>query len=144
MRHLIIIVLGMFFYTAAAVAQETEIPEAQKREPGTYYKLFNLEFKPGKTDDALEILRGKLVPAWRESGVKVQLIEFLLQTKDVMLLIELKEGPESLGYEVPKQDAEAWAALVSTAGNAASANEIVDRFIGYVARQSESLVFIRN
>ena len=140
-------VLAALFVSVAGggplLAQDTDVPQAQEREAGTYFKLFQFEFHPGKTDDALSVLYDVLVPAWRKAGVQVQVIESLLQTKDVLLLIELKDGPRTLAFSVPDQDARAWAALVQLAGNAEAANQAVDRFVGYLVRQSESLVFIR-
>ena len=139
----------MLFATALVLsssgvyAQDTGIPHAQPREAGTYYKLFILEFKPGKTDDALEVLNRTLIPAWREAGIKVHVFEQLLQTRDVFLLIDLKDGPNSLAYSVPEQDARAWAALVRIAGSAQAANHAVDELISMVQRQTETLVFER-
>jgi hypothetical protein len=71
-------------------------------------------------------------------------MESLDGTRDVHLLIGLRDGPASPAYAVPPQDAAAWAALVRIAGGAEGANAAVDRFVGYVARQSETLVFIRS
>lgn len=143
MRRILLLVFGLLLPAGPASAQEPDVPQAQVREAGTYYRLFTLEFRPGKTDDALEILYATLVPAWRNAGVEVQVIESLLETKDVLILVELEKGPETLAYTVPEQDARAWAALVALAGDAESANRAVDRFIEFVARQSESLVFVR-
>lgn len=142
-RIVVSVVLMLLLRTPIALTQGHEVPKAQLRETGVYYKLFTLEFKPGKTDDALEVLYRALVPAWKEAGVSVQVMESLLGAKDVLLLIELKDGPRALAYTVPEQDAKAWASLMRIAGGAEAANAEVDRFIGHVARQSESLVFIR-
>lgn len=127
-----------------AVVEAQDIPQAQERGPGTHYKMFTIEFAPGKTDDALSVLYDHLVPAWESAGVEIQVIEHLLQTRDVTLLIELEDGPAALAYEVPAQDARAWSALVQAAGGAEAAEKAVDRLIGFVARQSESLVFVRD
>ena len=144
MRQLVIFAFMLSLTAGLVAAQDATVPQAQERSAGTYYKLFTLEFKPGKTDDALGILFEYLVPAWRAAGVEVRVIEALLQTRDVMLLIELEDGPGALRFAVPEQDARAWAALMERAGDPAAAEKAVDRFIGYVARQSESLVFIRD
>jgi hypothetical protein len=143
MPRIFLILPILLLAAAPARAQDADVPAAQLREAGTYHKLFVFEFRPGKTDDALEVLQATLVPAWRAAGVRVQVMEMLDGTRDVQLLIELRGGPATLAYAVPEQDAAAWAALVRIAGGAEEANEAVDRFIGHVARQSESLVFIR-
>jgi hypothetical protein len=143
MTRVLLLLGALALSSARGAAQETEIPRAQQRGAGTYYKLFTFEFRPGKTDDALGVLFQTLVPAWIAAGVQVQVIESLLGTHDVRMLIELPQGPGTLSYTVPEQDARAWTALVRIAGSSQAANEAVDRFVGHLERQSEELVFIR-
>jgi hypothetical protein len=143
MLRVVLLPFLLYLSFANAAAQEPDIPKAQSRGEGTYYKLFTIELKPGKTDDALEILNATLIPAWREAGVSVQVLEELVNTRDVLLLIELKDGPAALSYSVPRQDALAWARLVRIAGSAQAAEQAMDKFISYVSRQSETVVFQR-
>lgn len=144
MPRTLLVVLALLLFAVPARAQDADIPVGQLREPGTYHRLFTFQLKPGKSDDALEVLYRTLVPAWRQAGVQVQVIESLDGTRDVLLMVELRDGPAALAYAVPQQDAAAWAALVRIAGNAEAANLALDQFIGYVERQSESLVFTRS
>ncbi|MEH0154699.1 hypothetical protein V6R21_11210 [Limibacter armeniacum] len=61
-----------------------------KKTGGTYTNLFQFDFKPSKTDEGLTILKESLLPAFKKIGVKVTIIEDLMDTKDVLALIELK------------------------------------------------------
>lgn len=125
----------------AAAAQDPGVPQAQRRPEGAYAHLFTFEFLPGKTDEGLTILRDHLLPAWRAAGVEPILIESLIGTKDLMLIVPLAEGPRYFEWTVPAQDARAWSALVRAAGPE-RAEQIVDRFVGLLARQSQDFVFL--
>ena len=99
---------------------------------------------PGKTDEALGILRSTLIPAYEATGIHPTVIEDLLGTKDVILIVPLKNGPEYYKYEVPPQDAAAFKALIKNAGSPDKAEEQLDKFIGYLVRQSQKLVFVND
>ena len=119
-----------------------EIPEQQPRGPGVYANLFRFKFLPGKSDEGSELLRDVLLPAFKEAGINVTVIEDLLGTKDILLLIELEEGPRYYESLVPKQDIKLWNALVKVHGSSQNAEEQVDRFIKFLQEQSQTLVFI--
>lgn len=126
---------------APARAQDADVPAAVRRE-GTYAFLYHVTFRPGKSDDGIQVLRDDLIPAWRDAGVEVTLYESLVGTRDVYLVLPLRDGPATLGWEVSPQDAETWTALVRRAGGGEAANRVVDRFIGFVERQSQDLVLL--
>lgn len=119
-----------------------DLPEPQPRDSGVYANLFRFKFLPGKSDEGSELIRAVLLPAFKEAGIKVTVMEDLLGTKDVLMLIELEEGPGYYESLVPKQDIKLWNALVKVHGNASTAEEQVDRFIHFVQEQSQTLVFI--
>lgn len=123
------------------LAQESGPPQAVKRGPGTYAHLFTIEFKPGKTDEGVELLEKYLIPAWKSAGVEVTMMESLIGEKNVMLLIPLKDGPEYFEWTIPAQDAKAWAALSKQVG-ADKSEQVVDKFVGLLVRQSEDFVFL--
>ncbi len=125
-----------------AVMAQGGVPKAELRRNGHFANMFRFEFKPGKSDEALEILKGILLPAYRKAGIKAELIEDLLGTKDVYLIVPLRSGPNYYGYEVPPEDVDAWTALMETAGGPAEGEKRMDAFIAYVVRQSQSLVFV--
>lgn len=127
--------------TAPVPAQESGPPQAVKRGPGTYAHLFTIEFKPGKTDEGVQLLRKYLIPAWKSAGVEVTMMESLIGEKNVMLLIPLKDGPEYFEWTIPAQDAKAWAALSKQVG-ADKSEQVVDKFVGLLVRQSEDFVFL--
>jgi hypothetical protein len=137
----LIFLICLFFIPFYTNAQDN-IPTEEKRKNGVYANFFHFEFLPGKTDDALNILNKTLIPAYRNAGVDVTVIEDLMGTKDVFMIIPLKSGPEYYSFVVPAQDAEAWKQLVKITGSAEKAEAQMDEFIGYVKRQSQTLVFI--
>jgi len=126
----------------AAVSASAQEPAEKKG--GHFANLFTFEFKPGKTDEALAILRNTLIPAYEATGIHPTVIEDLLGTKDVILIVPLKNGPEYYKFEVPPQDAAAFKALIKNAGSPDKAEEQLDKFIGYVVRQSQKLVFVND
>lgn len=138
---LVLLVTSLLSFTTMA-QQDVDNQMGQTRKNGFYANLFHFEFNPGKTDDALEILSEILIPAYGNAGVEVTLIEDLVGTKDVLLLIPLKDGPSYYNYIVPKQDAEAWEQLSRIAGSSEKAENEIDKFISFVRKQSQTLVFI--
>ncbi len=138
------IVVGMAAALASpgVAAAQVGVPKAELRRNGHFANLFHFEFKPGKSDEALEILKGSLLPAYRKAGIKAELVEDLLGAKDAYLIVPLRSGPNYYAYEVPPEDVDAWKALMETAGGAAEGEKRMDAFIGYVVKQSQSLVFI--
>ena len=141
MRSLAFTVFLLLFAVPGAYAQDTDVPQARARGEGTYAHLFTFEFRPGKTDEGVRILRDALIPSWRTAGVEITLIESLIGKKNVFLIIPLLEGPRYFEWEIPAQDARAWAALVDQVGPE-EAGRVVDRFVGLLDSQSQDFVFL--
>ena len=57
----------------------------QLRQGGYFANMFRFEFRPGKSDEGLTILRETLIPAYRKAGIDVLLIEDMVGTKDLYL-----------------------------------------------------------
>ena len=123
--------------------QEQDAIKGVKRTGGTYANLFTFEFKPGKTDEGLEILNSTLIPAFKNAGVEVTIIEDLMGTKDLLALIELKEGPSFYEYVLPKQDLILFKELLKISGSEEEAEKSLDRFINLLVRQTQTLVYIK-
>ena len=132
----VIAILLLLAACFSAIGQE----EPKQRSGGYFANLFQFEFAPGKTDEALSILESSLIPAYRRAGIDVTLVEDLLGTKDIYLLVELKSGPEYYSYDVPPQDMAAWQALHEIVGE--EGEQELDRFVGYLVRQSQTMVFV--
>lgn len=117
-----IFIIGALVLVSTVKAQETA-PSEETRKGGSFANMFHFEFHPGKTDEALAILRKTLIPAYRNAGIEVTLIEDLLGTKDIFLVVPLKDGPAYYNFIVPKQDAEAWKQLIKLIGSAEKAEQ---------------------
>lgn len=141
MRSLTFAVFLLLFTVSGVYAQDADVPRSQPRGEGTYAHLFTFEFRPGKTDEGVRILRNALIPSWRAAGVEVTLIESLIGKKDVFLIIPLLDGPRYFEWEIPEQDARAWAALVDQVGPD-EAGRTVDQFVGLLESQSQDFVFL--
>lgn len=141
-RNIITIAVLSFVLFQSSYGQENSQLEGVKRGEGQYANLFHFTFKPGKTDEGLEILNTKLLPAFDNAGIKVTLIEDLMGTKDIMALIPLEDGPSFYKFLVPKQDLRLLMELVKLAGTQEKAEEDLDSFINLLTNQSQTLVFI--
>lgn len=119
-----------------------DVPAQQPREDGVYGNLFHFKFFPGKSDEGSGLLKEVLLPAFKEAGIKVTVIEDLMGTKDIYLIIELEDGPRYYESLVPNQDVKLWNALVKVHGSAQKAEEQEDRFIKFVEEQSQTLVYL--
>lgn len=140
MKKLLLAILVTFLYSGFAYGQENNIPAQQSRGEGVFANLFHFTFLPGKSDEGIDILKSVLLPAFENTGINVTLIENLMGTKDVMMLIELEEGPQYYEPLISKQDAKLWAALFKI--NGPKAEEQLDKFIKTLTKQSQTLVFL--
>ncbi len=131
-------------FTNLSFAQDNDSFEGVKRTGGDYANLFRFEFKPGKTDEGLEILNSTLIPAFKNAGVKVTIIEDLMGSKDILALINLKDGPSFYEYVLPKQDLILLKELLKLSGSEEEAEKRLDKFINLLVRQTQTLVYIRN
>lgn len=119
-----------------------DVPAQQSRDEGVYANLFHFKFLPGKSDEGSELLKEVLLPAFKQAGIKVTVIEDLMGTKDIYMLIELEEGPRYYESLIPSQDIKLWQALVKVHGSEQKAEEQVDRFINFIEEQSHTLVYL--
>jgi hypothetical protein len=143
LRIAFIIILPILIVLPANSQKNTD-GRGIERENGTYANLFRFEFKPGKTDEGLVIFKNTLMPAFKNAGVKVTLLEDLMGTKDLLALIELKDGPSFYEYSVPRQDLVLFEELIKLAGSEQEAEVQLDRFVNLLVRQSQTLVFVHS
>ena len=139
-----ILALAVLTFINFSFGQESDSIESIKRTGGIYSNLFKFEFKPGKTDEVLEILNSTLLPAFKNARVKVTIIEDLMGGKDILALIELKDGPSFYEYALPKQDLVLLKELLKISGSEEEAEKRLDKFINLLVRQTQTLVYIRN
>ena len=126
---------------STATAQSSS--PTQVRQGGYFANMFRFEFRPGKSDEGLTILRDTLIPAYRKAGIDVQLIEDMVGTKDVYLIVPLRDGPAYYSFQTPPQDVQLWRELIkSVGGDEGKAEKRLDAFINLLVRQSQTLVFI--
>jgi hypothetical protein len=142
MKISMVIFLLSIGLASITVAQEPTVMEEEKRSDGSFANLFHFTFKPGKTDEGLEILRTTLLPSFSKANIKVTLIEDLMGTKDIMLIIPLEQGPSYYEYVMPAQDQRLWTSLLYLAGSPEKAEANLDRFIGLLEKQSQTMVFL--
>lgn len=125
-----------------SLGQEIDSIRGIKRTGGSYANLFKFEFKPGKTDEGLDILKSTLIPAFNNAGVRITLIEDLMGQKDLIALIELKEGPSFYEYVLPKQDLMLLKELLKISGSEEETERRLDQFINLLVKQTQTLVYI--
>jgi len=61
-----------------------------------------------------------------------------------LALIELKDGPRYYEYSMPKQDMLLFGELLRIAGTQEEAEIRLDKFIGLLERQSQTLVYVHD
>jgi hypothetical protein len=96
-----VLILLFIFLSARGVSQDLTV---QKREAGHYANFFHFKFLPGKSDEGSTLLQNVLLPAFKDAGINVTLIEDLMGTKDIYILIDLEEGPAYYENLIPRQD----------------------------------------
>lgn len=129
------LISGAFLLPALASAQDT----LKKRENVSYYRVLNLDFKPGHNDAAWEILYQKIAPAVRSMDKEFIALDWESGPWDSTVYITLDEGYGTLEYSDSPQGAAFMEALAKQEGGKDAANKVMADWSSHIARDSQDL-----
>lgn len=126
--------------TTAARAEEHE-PAAKKHENVDWYRLVHVDFKPGKSGDALKLVRQHFAPAGQAAGTPGPVSSFVHESGpwDVTWVWHLSGGPSDLEWDVSPNNLKWMAALAEQEGGMEEARK---RLAEYSALVSSSTSYI--
>jgi hypothetical protein len=139
------IVLSVFTFVLMVTpfANAQDLPEGTKYENVTWYTTNSVKFKPGKVDEALNIIYDHFVPAGKESGQEV--ISFDMRTGEWhhVVYFPMEDGASGLAWKNSPKDIEWWAELTKQLGGEKEAQDLMAQFNELIADSKSEIVMRR-
>lgn len=126
---------GAVLIPVSASAQDT----LEKRQNTDYYRVVNLDFKPGHNDEAWEILYEKIAPAVRSLDRNFVALDWESGPWDSTVYIKLDDGYGALEYADSPQGAEFMEALAKQEGSKKAAENVMKDWVSHIANDSQDL-----
>lgn len=128
--------LGWSAFATPAWAQE-EAPEAQRYENVDWHEVNLVDFKPGKTERAMEIISDYFQEASKRADTQVpRIIEMQTGPWDLMLIWTMEEGPSEMTWKISPEGVRYQEAFNEVVGSEEEAEEIVGEYYSLVARET--------
>jgi len=108
----------------------------QKRQNVSYYRVINLDFKPGHNDAAWAILYGKIAPAVTASGGEFVALDWESGPWDSTVYIKLDEGYGTLEYATNPGFVRMMAALAEAEGGKDAGQAVWDEWLSHIDSSS--------
>ncbi len=118
---------------------------AKKYDNPQWYNIVYVDYLPGKYNKARAIIQDYFIKASEQAGTPgpVMVLEMNSGPYDIMALWHMKDGIESMNWEVSPNDVKWRKALNEIAGSAEKASEIQKEYQSYIASSSNSIGRIR-
>lgn len=130
--------LAVLVLPLAMAAQEE--PMGQKYEDAEWYEVTRVDFHPGKTERAMEIIRDHFAPATGAAGTAWPSMVLWHNTGDVDVTVVWKmDGPEELRWQVHPDQIKWMQALAEQLGGMEKAQELLDEYQGLIARMETDI-----
>ena len=123
---------GLWALPATVSAQD----ENMKRENVDYYRVVNINFKPGHNQAAWAILYGKIAPAVTASGGEFVALDWESGPWDTTVYIKLEDGYGTLEYATSPGFIRLMAELAKTEGSKAAAEAVWDEWQSHIDTSS--------
>lgn len=137
----VLVALAAFLCLPNSLTAQEE-PQAQKHEDVTWYEIVHVDFEPGKTDDALELIKEHYIPAAGEAGNPGP--EMVLQHQtgswDLTLVWKLDRGPSVFEWETTPEGAAFQKALLEMVGEE-KMQEISETYQSYIDRSELTITY---
>ena len=124
-------------------ANAQELPKAAKYENVNWYQVEYFKFKPGKADDALNIIYDHFVPADKAAGREIINFDTRIGEWHHVAYFPMEDGASGLAWKVAPKDEKWWAALAKQLGGATKALELLAKWGELVAETKSEIVMRR-
>jgi len=140
-RRIFAIAIAVALIAVLPVAAEEEVPQAKKHDSLQWYYLVHVQFKTGKTDDAVKIIKDHFTPAAEAAGVKMPKFFMCNSGKwDLVYLYHLDAGITELEWKISPSDAKWLAACADQEGGMEAAEEIFAKYDAMIHEWDAELV----
>ena len=142
---LALVVTAFLALPAALTAQEQEeeMPQPERYDT-SWYEIVHVDYKPGKADEAFELVREHYIATEEEAdlpGPEMELIHTTGQW-DATYIWHLDDGPSDLTWKTSPEEIEFMQAFREHAGGDEEAQEIMERYQSYV--QDSKVILTRS
>lgn len=142
MRVFLLSAVAAFLVLPSSVAaQQQESPKPEKYENVTWYAVVDIDFRSGKRDAALDIIRDHFAPAGRESGSPGPVMQLEHQSGewDLTVIWHMKEGPSGMEWKTTAEGIAWQQKFAELSGGEDRAKEIGETFESYIARENVTI-----
>lgn len=133
MLRSIVLVLAMLFCFSLISAQEKEM-NPKKYENPEYYMVSYVKFHAGKSGDAKKIIDEYFIPSSQDAEIAgpVMHLDLITGEWDMLVIWHMKEGLESLNWEMSPDDIKWEKAFVKLVGGEEKGKEISRKWESYI------------
>jgi hypothetical protein len=118
--------------------------EPVKRSNVTWHYMVNLEFTPGKYEDAVKLIHEHFIPAGQEAGTEPgQWFMCATGEWDMTLIFAMPHGPSEMEWEISPDDARWMNALAARLGGREKFEKTMKKFMTMIDRAEGTLLWQR-
>lgn len=126
-----------------ALAEEA-MPKPERRTGGSYYRLSMFDYKPGRADEAKEIVESYFFEAGKAIGWIPTLITPLSGRWDQIILLPMGHTTDELEFVRTERGVKWFEALVEVAGGREEADRIYEAYEETILLQRSEIVFLHD
>ena len=139
------VAVGLSLVAAAQQSPSPSTPsefKPRKIADASWYEIRNVEFKPGKQDEALKIINEVFEPAAQSAGLPMPVRYYHIDGAwDMTSVFPMEGGLDELNWEV-HPNAEKWInALAQQCGGMDKAKATREQYLACVARAESTIVY---
>lgn len=141
MRALLTAVVAAGLILPAGLAAQEEEPKPEKYEDASWYALVQVDFKPGKRDKAMKMVKDYFAPASEASGTEMPVMHLQHQSGewDWTIIWHMKGGPGDMEWKQTAEDIKWQKELAELAGGPEKAGEMMEEWSSYIARENVTI-----
>jgi len=126
---------------AGTVAGAEEAPAPSKHD-GDWYRLVHVDYKAGKTDDALTLISEHFAPAGAAAGTPGPVMSLVHESGpwNATWVWHLSGGPGDLEWDVSPNNLKWMAALAEQEGGMEQARQVLSQFSDLIASRTSYIV----
>lgn len=128
-----------FFYCQSSFGQDSSSTmQATKYKNVKWYGIAQVDFKPGKMDEAMGLVKKYFMPAGKAAGNPgpVMVLENQTGSWDITVIWLLKDGPSDLEWKVSPENVASNAELLKLAGSKEKVEKIREEWLSDIARST--------
>lgn len=139
-----------FLVLLVAIFCQPSFGQDQPTQPSKYkdvswYAVVQIELKPGRRQDFLNVVKKYFEPAGKAEGYEPALVlEHQSGPWDITAIWPMKDGPSSLEWRVTPADASWYKQLVKLAGSADKAKKLREEYLSDIARTTSYITLQEN